>query len=910
MFRRLQYPLIESSEPIFDLERLDASSHRSGSTRMSDSTFRRAPGDERNNWARDEIDEDSVDIVVVEKKLPESSTTRMDELGSTTDRHPNGHGSDPGSTRFGFDRKSRGVFLTDTVWPFLKHFFSLSFQDPEKERHYVREAWFLSKRTAIYTSLYYYLAWALVLGLYPRPWHPYDYYFYLGILGLFVIPLLPLIILDVPTRFPMSWNIFLFFTTWLWSFSQSLQLKLCGYYTATPNCGHKDFIGVCFYLVAMPTMSLFTLRMNRFTSFTGTTMMLIFIAVAIIPEERTWIRNLFNFLVFQLFILYISYAREKSDRKIFSLRDQLKHQYKATQKAQVAESRASDSKKRFVNYIFHEVRVPLNTALLSVQNLVGEEVFKDVGEEHVELVDVLQGSLGMMEKVLNDVLDFNRMEAGKLLYASSPFDFGKVIRSVLLGLNVAATSKEVKLSSELDPRVEVLGELIGDEMRLRQVLSNLTSNACKFTNAGGSVTLKTKLVLPGIYPETPERPDEDATGTSSLDAERASSQSTAVDQTFPKHVVDASVPDHKVTIRVEVHDTGMGIRARDVRNDRLFSPYVQTEIGKRQGGKGTGLGLALVRNIVQLSGGRLGLQSKAGQGSIFWVEQGFELVNPALLQKVLRSSANTSTTSKSSTVLSKIEDITTVHVLEQPTVDSSRNVPHTQAAQGIVEIVQEDEEAPSSPPPPTKIVAQREMAETEHVERPSLVHLHSSEIEVVETGGSSSSNKGKSPKVDVSRPYSPGDEFVNFGGPQIMVPVDLDFNRPLQVLVVDDDLLTRRLMTRMITRLGHQVQSAENGALALDLLRKHDRDATLVPFDVVFLDNQMPVLSGVEMVTSARLEGLQTMVCGVTGNAMKEDQDEYIESGADYVLTKPVMEASVKTMLQYAKDRRQGTKDA
>jgi len=123
---------------------------------------------------------------------------------------------------------------------------------------------------------------------------------------------------------------------------------------------------------------------------------------------------------------------------MFALRQQLKIQYRyvldvrfkligsATQSAQVQERRAADSKKRFVSYskslrtslanrpVFHEVRVPLNTALLAVQNLDGEEVFQGLHEDQAEMVHGLMGSLSMMEKVLNDVLSFNRMESGKV----------------------------------------------------------------------------------------------------------------------------------------------------------------------------------------------------------------------------------------------------------------------------------------------------------------------------------------------------------------------------------------------------------------------------------------------------------------------------------------------------------------
>lgn len=122
---------------------------------------------------------------------------------------------------------------------------------------------------------------------------------------------------------------------------------------------------------------------------------------------------------------------------MFALRQQLKIQYRATQSAQVMERRAADSKKRFVSYstsipfshsrhvtklilllslVFHEVRVPLNTALLAVQNLQGENVFEHVQQDQAEMVDGLVSSLSMMEKVLNDVLSFNRMESGKVSY--------------------------------------------------------------------------------------------------------------------------------------------------------------------------------------------------------------------------------------------------------------------------------------------------------------------------------------------------------------------------------------------------------------------------------------------------------------------------------------------------------------
>lgn len=322
--------------------------------------------------------------------------------------------------------------------------------------------------------------------------------------------------------------------------------------------------------------------------------------------------------------------------------------------------------------VFHEVRVPLNTALLAVQNLDGEGVFKNIDEDQADLVHGLMGSLAMMEKVLNDVLSFNRMESGRFSQARKPFEFHKSIQIVALSHRAQAEHANVDFKIDLDPRIDQVGsQFVGDEMRLRQVTSNLVSNALKFTSRG-EVRVTTKLILPPpdsnidndrsstikeivasspireFAPQSPfgrdEPYEEDITGNGprrhrSFDAEKGSvllemrrmsldpsihlrRQTPEQDTPLTRQISGGgtALPPTKsrVVVRVEVHDTGAGLRPEDLKNNRLFSPYVQTEIGRRQGGKGSGLGLALVRQIVKLSGGRLGVDSELGVGSTFW----------------------------------------------------------------------------------------------------------------------------------------------------------------------------------------------------------------------------------------------------------------------------------------------------
>ncbi|KZT61979.1 hypothetical protein CALCODRAFT_479467 [Calocera cornea HHB12733] len=901
--------------------------------------------------------------------------------------------------------------LTSTLrwrlYPRIVRFFDLSFYSEYSEDKYRKDVWFTQKKLAALSAAFYLLITIFNCTLVAKPFSKFNKITNIGGGIVFSLPVIILVLLNFPRmkiKYQWPYQIILMVATWQWAWYNVFDQWQCGFFIsrAVNTCGAKDFQLTPFYSAAMPFLALFALNQNRFFATIGFVSFQIMSGILIIPRYTTWSRYTVNSTIWHILLLYVHFTLETAERRSYTLREQLKDQCKATQKAQVNERKESDSKKRFVSYIFHEVRVPLNTALLAAQNLIGSGGIKR--EDDVEF-QALEGSLKMMSKVLNDVLDFNRMDSGRFVTVSKPYCFHTAIRSMLLPLELSARSRGLALTMRLDPKIDEIanraaygngdeldshvgkeGWVLGDEMRLRQLITNLTSNACKFTSEGGRVHVETRLILPQLSEQPaplpvllevdPESSDQEAIPPSTPvaedphpplqlmntieDAQRRVG-TTGVHRPIPMHVgfetgapiytpatgrslsvKSGTVQPHKagIVVRIEVRDTGVGIKPRDLIDNRLFSPYVQTEIGRFQGGKGTGLGLALVRNIVKLSGGRLGVKSRVGVGSTFWVElslgvgpnaingrDGFSRSRPPHMSKSITSHdyASPPIARPDTPLMSPLtaplqytpgpnenvssEYRTTVDPLSGHIILPPPRLPQTPQPLAYRPELPACPQSPRSPP-----VTEESDADTPTA--PQTQNPTAVEVQPLMT------QKGDPPALVTGS-----------------VPVDLNKivteepkEEPLPILVVDDDMLTRRLMSRMLTRIGCSVEIAENGQVALDCLigpgahsqavsgrklpsststlltpgSEHSTEPVLVSdnkYAVVFLDNQMPFYSGVQVVDYLRALGRTTFVVGVTGNALKEDQLEYLEAGVDKILTKPVLEKDLRNVVAIARER-------